>query len=39
MDTVIEKSDGDFNETNKGDARLIVGFSQSRAKKDRYNRE
>jgi transposase len=35
----LEKRDGEFNETNKGDAKLIVGYSQSRAKKDRYNRE
>jgi transposase len=35
----LEKRDGEFNETSKGDARLIVGYSQSRAKKDRYNRE
>ena len=35
----LEKTDGDFNEIHKGNARLIVGYSQSRAKKDRYNRE
>jgi transposase len=35
----LKKRDGEFNETSKGDARLIVGYSQSRAKKDRYNRE
>jgi hypothetical protein len=35
----LKKSDGEFNEIYKGDARLIVGYSQSRAKKDRYNRE
>lgn len=35
----LQKRDGEFNETSKGDARLIVGYSQSRAKKDRYNRE
>jgi transposase len=35
----LEKRDGEFKETSKGDARLIVGYSQSRAKKDRYNRE
>jgi transposase len=35
----LEKRDGEFNETNKSDARLIVGYSQSRAKKDGYNRE
>lgn len=27
------------NETRKGQARLIVGYSANRAKKDRYNRE
>lgn len=35
----LEKRDGEFNEISKGDARLIVSYSQSRAKKDRYNRE
>jgi len=35
----LEKRDGEFNEIHKGDVRLIVGYSQSRAKKDRYNRE
>ena len=35
----LEKRDGEFNEKHKGDARLIVSYSQSRAKKDRYNRE
>jgi transposase len=35
----LEKRDGKFNETKKGDVRLIVGYSQNRAKKDRYNRE
>jgi transposase len=35
----LEKRDGEFNETNKGNARLIVGYSQKRAKKDRCNRE
>lgn len=35
----IEKQDGEFNETRKGKARLIVGYSVNRAKKDRYNRE
>jgi len=35
----LEKTDGEFNEIHKGNARLIVGYSQSRAKKDRYNRE
>ena len=35
----LVKQDGEFNETRKGHARLIVGYSDSRAKKDRYNRE
>jgi transposase len=35
----LEKRDGEFDEISKSNARLIVGFSQSRAKKDRYNRE
>ncbi len=35
----LEKRDGEFNETNKADARLIIGYSQNRAKKDKYNRE
>ena len=35
----LEKADDEFNEIHKGNARLIVGYSQSRAKKDRYNRE
>jgi len=35
----LEKQDGEFNETRKGQARLIVGYSANRAKKDRYNRE
>jgi len=35
----LKKQDGEFNETQKGQARLIVGYSQSRAKKDRYNRD
>jgi transposase len=33
------KQDGLFCETVKGEARLIVGYSDKRAKKDRYNRE
>lgn len=33
------KQDGLFCETAKGEARLIVGYSDKRAKKDRYNRE
>jgi transposase len=35
----LEKQDGEFNETRKSQARLIVGYSSNRAKKDRYNRE
>ncbi|MFA5418875.1 MAG: transposase, partial [Bacteroidales bacterium] len=34
----LEKQDRQFNETQKGQARLIVGYSENRAKKDRYNR-
>jgi transposase len=33
------KKDGAFYETLKDRARLIVGYSDSRARKDRYNRE
>lgn len=35
----LSKQDGEFNETHKSSARLIVGYSESRAKKDRHNRE
>jgi transposase len=35
----LTKQDGKFNETRKGLARLIVGYSDNRAKKDRHNRE
>jgi hypothetical protein len=35
----LSKQDGEFNETRKGLARLIVGYSDNRAKKDRHNRE
>jgi transposase len=35
----LSKQDGEFNETRKGQARLIVGYSDNRAKKDRHNRE
>jgi transposase len=35
----LTKQDGEFNETRKGLARLIVGYSTKRAKKDRHNRE
>ena len=31
--------DGCFRETKKGGSRLIVGYSESRAKKDRHNRD
>jgi transposase len=34
-----EKQDGAFYETKKGNARLIVGYSDHRARKDRYNRD
>jgi len=35
----LSKQDGGFNETSKGLVRLIVGYSDNRAKKDRHNRE
>ena len=35
----LSKQDGVFYETRKGTARLIVGHSDNRAKKDRHNRE
>lgn len=35
----LEKLDGEFKETLKGQARLVVGYSANRAKKDRHNRE
>lgn len=35
----LEKQTGAFYETKKGACRLIVGYSESRAKKDKYNRE
>lgn len=35
----LEKHNGEFNETQKGDTRLIIGYSENRAKKDKYNRE
>lgn len=35
----LEMQDGEFNETRKGDTRLIIGYSENRAKKDKYNRE
>ena len=34
----LEKQNGTFYETAKGKARLIVGYSENRAKKDQYNR-
>ena len=35
----LEKRDGEFNEMKKGDIRLVIGYSEKRAKKDKYNRE
>jgi transposase len=35
----LEKQDGIFHETKKGTGRLIIGYSENRAKKDGYNRE
>jgi transposase len=35
----LEKRDGVFNELQMEGARLIVGYSDKRSKKDRYNRE
>jgi hypothetical protein len=35
----MEKHDGEFNELQIDKARLIVGYSGKRAKKDKYNRE
>jgi transposase len=35
----LDTQDGEFYETRKGQARLIVGYSAKRAKKDKYNRE
>ena len=35
----LEKQDGEFYETRKDRSRLIVGYSGTRAKKDRHNRE
>jgi transposase len=34
-----EKQNGIFHETKKGDSRLIIGYSDNRAGKDKYNRE
>ena len=35
----LEKHDGEFNEQKKGCIRLIIGYSEKRARKDRHNRE
>ena len=35
----LEKQDGLFHETCKGDVRLVLGYTDKRASKDRYNRE
>jgi len=35
----LEKRNGEFYETTKGSNRLIIGYSENRAKKDKYNRE
>jgi transposase len=35
----LKKHDGSFYEQKQGKARLIIGYSDNRAKKDRYNRE
>lgn len=35
----LKKQDGEFNERQKDDIRLIIGYSENRAKKDKYNRE
>jgi len=35
----LEKHDGEFNECRKDGVRLIVGYSEKRAKKDKYNRD
>ena len=35
----FEKENGVFNEVKKGAQRLIIGYSDIRAKKDKYNRE
>jgi transposase len=34
-----EKRDGCFFETKKGGSRLVIGYSERRAKKDRHNRD
>ncbi len=35
----LEKRDGEFDEFKKNGVRLVVGYSEIRAKKDNYNRE
>jgi len=35
----LEKNDGKFYEREKSEVRLIVSYSEKRAKKDRYNRD
>jgi transposase len=35
----LEKCDGEFNERDKDGVRLIIGYSENRARKDKYNRE
>lgn len=35
----LEKQNNEFYELKKGNARLIIGYSSKRAKKDKYNRE
>lgn len=35
----LEKQDGKFYEMQKDDIRLVIGYSEKRAKKDKYNRE
>lgn len=35
----VNKHDGEFNERKKDNNRLIIGYSDNRAKKDKYNRE
>ncbi|HZJ80509.1 MAG TPA: IS1634 family transposase, partial [Dysgonamonadaceae bacterium] len=35
----LQKREGEFHECKKDKLRLIVGYSEKRAKKDRYNRE
>ena len=35
----MQKREGEFHECKKDKLRLIVGYSEKRAKKDRYNRE